>query len=139
MTTVDIIEDIAGPAADVWAILGNFSGVQVGGPVTAVEFEGEGVGMLRSISLGGGLIVEQLDEHDPAAMRFAYRIVNEDCALPVSNYSASVQVTDLGADGCRVQWTGTFEPKGAPEPDVITVVEGIYRGGIAGARKAVAG
>lgn len=139
MTTVTVTEDIAGPAADVWAILGNFAGVKVGGPVTAVEYEGEGVGMVRTIALGGGLVVERLEAHDPDAMRFAYCITNEDCALPVSDYSASVQVTDLGADGCRVEWSGTFAPRGAPEADVVTVVEGIYRGGIAGARKAVEG
>lgn len=139
MTTVTITEDIAGPAADVWAILGDFAGIQVGGPVTAVDVEGEGVGMVRTLSLGEGRIVERLDAHDAAAMRFAYSIINDDCALPVSDYSARVQITDLGSDGCRVEWSGTFEPKGAAEAEVIPVVEDIYRGGIARARRAVAG
>ena len=95
--------------------------------------------MVRTISLGEGRIVERLDAHDDDAMHFAYSIINDDCALPVSDYSASVQVTDLGSDGCRVEWSGTFEPKGAPEAEVIPVVENIYRGGIAGARQAVEG
>jgi hypothetical protein len=55
MTIVNVTEDIAGPAADAFAILGNFAGVQIGGPITAVEYEGEGVGMIRTISLGTGL------------------------------------------------------------------------------------
>jgi hypothetical protein len=50
-----------------------------------------------------------------------------------------VQVTDKGNGTCNVNWSSTFEPKGAPEADAIKVVEGIYRGGIAGARKRVGG
>ena len=62
------------------------------------------------------------------------------CPLPVkAGYSATVQVTDKGNGTCNVNWSSTFEPKGAPEADAVKVVEGIYRGGIAGARKRVEG
>jgi hypothetical protein len=138
MTIVNVTEDIAGPAADAFAILGNFAGVQIGGPITAVEYEGEGVGMTRTISLGAGLIVERLEAHDPAAMHFTYCITNDDCVLPVSNYSSNLQITDLGAQGCRIEWIGTFDPRGLPEADVMPIIEGIYRNGIANARKAIA-
>jgi hypothetical protein len=70
---------------------------------------------------------------------FAYSIINDDCPLPVSGYSATVTITASGKGSCHVDWTGTFEPKGASEADASKVVEGIYRGGIAGARKAVGG
>jgi hypothetical protein len=139
MTTVNVTEEIKGSAADVFAVLGDFSGIQIGGPITAVEYEGEGVGMARSISLGGGLIVERLDAHDPVAMNFSYSITNADCALPVSNYTSNLQITDLGAQGCRVEWVGRFDPRGVPEADVMPMIEGIYRNGIANARKVVAG
>jgi Polyketide cyclase / dehydrase and lipid transport. len=72
-------------------------------------------------------------------MEFAYSIVNDDGPLPVSDYSASVSVTDKGDGVCEVVWTGTFEPKGASEEDASKIVEGIYRNGIAGARAAVEG
>jgi hypothetical protein len=36
-----------------------------------------------------------------------------------------------------VNWSGTFEPKGADEAAASKVVRGIYTGGIAGARKAL--
>lgn len=139
MTTVTVSEDINAQAAAVWAELGNFAGIRVGGPITAFETEGEGVGMTRTISMGGAQIVERLDAHDPQAMYFAYSIVNEDCPLPVQGYAANVQISDKGDGSCNVTWTGTFEPRGAPEADAAAAVEGIYRGGIAGARKAVAG
>ena len=139
MTTVTVSEDINGSAAGVWAALSDFGGIKVGGPITSFETQGEGVGMVRTIGMAGGIVVERLDEHDPDRMVFAYSITNEDCPLPVSGYSARVQITDKGDGTCHVNWRGTFEPKGASETEACKVVEGIYRGGIAGARKAVGG
>lgn len=136
MTQVKVNEDINGPAAQVWAALSDFGGIKVGGPITSFETEGEGVGMLRTIGMAGGRVVERLDRHDDDAMVFAYTIVNDDCPLPVSDYSATVTVTDKGDGTANVDWTGTFEPKG-DEAQAIRTVEGIYRGGIAGARAAV--
>jgi hypothetical protein len=72
-------------------------------------------------------------------MVFAYSIINDECPLPVSGYSATVQVTDNGNGTCQVTWAGSFEAKGASEADASKIVEGIYKGGIAGARKAVGG
>lgn len=138
MTTVNISEDINGAADSVWTALSDFGGIKVGGPITSFETEGTGVGMIRTIGMGGGQVIERLDRHDAEAMVFSYAIINDDCPLPVSDYSATVQVIDKGDGTCRVDWTGTFEPKGS-EAEAIGVVEGIYRGGIAGARKAVGG
>ncbi|MFU8815157.1 MAG: SRPBCC family protein [Pseudomonadales bacterium] len=139
MTTVTVSEDINANAAQVWAALSDFGGIKVGGPVTSFETEGEGVGMIRTIGMGGGKIVERLDRHDAAAMVFGYSIINDDGPLPVSDYSATVTITDQGNDTCNVNWTGNFEPRGVAEADAAKIVEGIYRGGIAGARKAVGG
>jgi hypothetical protein len=136
MTTVTVTETIKGQAGQVWALLSDFAGIQVGGPITSFETEGDGVGMVRTIGMGGGRIVERLDEHDADAMRFAYSIINDDCVLPVSAYSARVKVTDQGDGTCRVDWSGSFEPKGVPEAEAVQLVEGIYRGGIARARAA---
>ncbi len=138
MTTVTVSEDIDASADSVWAVLSDFGGIRVGGPVTSVETEGDGVGMVRTIGMGGGKIVERLDRHDPEARVFAYCIVNDDCPLPVAGYSATVTISETGPDSCNVRWTGTFEPKGA-EADAAKIVEGIYRGGIAAARQATAG
>jgi hypothetical protein len=139
MATVTVSEDIKGKAAAVWAALSDFGGIKVGGPITSFETKGEGVGMVRTIGMGGGKVVERLDRHDARAMVFAYSIINDDCPLPVKNYAATVTIKDKGDGTCNVNWTGKFEPKGAAEADASKIVEGIYRGGIAGARKAVGG
>ncbi|MGE0625856.1 MAG: SRPBCC family protein [Pseudomonadales bacterium] len=138
MTKVKVVEDINGPADKVWAAISDFGNIKVGGPVTSVDVEGQGVGMVRTIGMGGGRIVERLDRHDSKARVFAYSIVNDDCPLPVSGYSATVTVSDKGDGTTTVDWTGTFEPKGS-EAEASAMIEGIYRGGIAGARKAVGG
>jgi hypothetical protein len=139
MTTVTVSEDIQANAAAVWAAMSDFGGIKAGGPVTSVEIAGKGVGMVRTIGMGGGKVVERLDRHDAAAMVYAYSIVNDDSPLPVSNYKSTVKITAKPDGGCNVNWSATFQPKGASEADASKVVEGIYRGGIARARKTVGG
>jgi hypothetical protein len=139
MTSVTVSEDINARAADVWSAMSDFGGIKVGGPITSFETQGTGVGMVRTIGMGGGKVVERLDRHDAAARVYAYSIVNDDAPLPVSKYSSQVTITDNGDGTCHVDWTGTFEPRGASQADASKVVEGIYRGGIARARKALGG
>mgnify|MGYP001604208179 CR=1 FL=1 len=136
MTTVEVVETVNSNAQSVWDILGNFGGLTVGGSITAFSVEGEGVGAVRTITMGGADIVERLEEFDTGAMALTYTIINDDCPLPVSGYSATIKVTSNGDNACTVEWVGTFEPKGAPEEAASDVVRGIYTGGIAGARKA---
>lgn len=138
MTTVNVNEDINGAAAGAWAALSDFGGIKVGGPITSFSTEGEGVGMVRTIGMGGGQVIERLDRHDADAMVFAYAITNDDSPLPVAGYSATVVITDKGDGTCNVDWTGEFEPRGS-EAEAVKTVEGIYRGGIARAREAVGG
>lgn len=139
MTTVTVSEDINASADAVWAALSDFAGIKVGGAITSFTTSGSGVGMLRTIGMGGATVVERLDRHDATARVFGYSIINDDCPLPVSSYSATVVITDKGDGCCNVNWSGNFQPKGAPEADAIKVVEGIYRGGIKGARRSTGG
>ena len=92
---------------------------------------------VRTIGLANGSVVERLDRCDAEQRIFTYSITNEDCPLPVSGYSATITIADDGDGTCTVEWTGTFEPKGAPEEQAITLVKGLYTGGIEGARKAL--
>jgi len=138
MTVVKVVEGIQAPADKVWVAISDFGDIQVGGPVTSVDVEGNGVGMVRTIGMGGGRIIERLDRHDPDDRTFSYSIINDDCPLPVSGYSSTAIVTDNGDGTATVDWTGTFEPKGG-EAEASAIVEGIYRGMIARARKAVGG
>ena len=137
MSEAKVVKKIGAPADAVWAQLGNFAGIQAGGGIDSVSFEGEGVGMTRTIVMGGRPIVERLEVHDADARTFTYAIINEDSPLPFSNYSATVRIEDNGDDTCTVDWTGTFEPRGVPEADAINMATGIYAGAIKQARIAL--
>lgn len=137
MATAQVTKTLAAPADDVWRILSNFKGIQVGGPVTAVSYTGEGVGMERTITMGGGEVVERLLEHDDVQRTFSYAIINDDSPLPFADYSARVNIADNGDGSCTVDWTGTFEARGVDEATAINTATGIYAGGIKGARIAL--
>lgn len=139
MTTVEVIETIDSNAQAVWNILGDFGGIKIGGPITAFSLDGEGVGAVRTITMGGSNIVERLEEFNAEARALKYAILNDDCPLPVSQYSATIEVISDGENACTVKWIGSFEPKGAPEEVATKAVRGIYTGGIARARKETGG
>ncbi|XOV90575.1 MAG: SRPBCC family protein [Pseudomonadota bacterium] len=136
MAEARVVKKVNAPAADVWAQLGVFDSIKPGGPIEAVRYEGQGVGMVRYLTMGGGQVVERLEEHDAAHMTFTYAIINEDCPLPFNNYSATVKITDDGDDTCTVDWTGTFDARG-DEAAAVNLATGIYAGGIKGARIAL--
>jgi len=131
-----VVKKVDAPASDVWAQLSQFDGLKAGGAIESVRYEGEGVGMVRYIAMGGGEIVERLEEHDADRMTFTYVIINDDCPLPFSNYSATVNITEDGDGTCTVDWTGTFDAKG-DEDAAIKTATGIYAGGIKGAQIAL--
>jgi len=137
MSTAQVTKMVKAPADAVWKVLSNFAAIKVGGPIESFHYEGEGVGMVRTIGMGGGKVIERLDVHDAKTRTFAYTILNDDCPLPFSNYSASVNINDNGDSTSTVDWVGTFEARGAPEADAIKVATGIYAGAIKGAQLAL--
>ena len=136
MAEAKVVKKVGASTDAVWNQLSDFSGIKPGGPIEAVRYEGEGVGMLRYLTMGGADVVERLDVHDSANRTFTYSIINEDAPLPFSNYSATVRVTDDGDGTCTVDWTGTFDAKGDEEA-AINVATGIYAGAIKGAKIAL--
>ena len=139
MAEAKVQDTINAEIGAVWAELGNFAGIQLGPGIDSVEYEGEGVGMLRTIGLPHGNVVERLEIHDEGTHTFKYAIINDDSPLPFSDYSATVIMTDNGDGTTAVDWTGTFEPKGVDEAQAVKVACGIYGGAIAGAKKALGG
>ena len=137
MLEAKVVKTINAKADAVWEQLGDFAGIKVGGPIQSVSYEGEGVGMLRTLGMNGAQVVERLEAHDATARSFTYAIINEDSPLPFSNYSATVNIADNGDDTCTVDWTGTFEARGVDEEQAKSIATGIYAGAIKGARIAL--
>jgi len=133
MTKVNVVETVAAPAADVWRTISNFAGVEPNEMIASCTVEGDGVGAVRTIALnGGGEIIERLERLDDPARSFTYAIIN-DSPLPVANYVSTVKVSGDG-NSSTVDWSSTFDVAGAPEADVIKLIEGVYKGGIARVR-----
>ena len=135
MAEAKVVDSIKADIESVWAELGNFSGVKAGSGIESVDYEGEGVGMTRSINMSNGSVVERLDVHDAENKIFTYSIINEDSVLPFANYSATIRLSD-NADGTTgVDWTGQFEPRGVEEEKAVKLASGIYSNAINNAKK----
>ena len=57
--------------------------------------------------------------------------------IPVTGYLATIEVKDEGPKACRIDWSSHFEPKGISEEQGRAMIEGVYKGGIAGVKKAL--
>lgn len=101
---------VAADPKAVWAIVGRFGGLADWHPdVAGVEAAGgDAVGAVRRITLRkGGVITESLDEFDPQALKYSYRMSDPNLeALPVSSYSATLVVRPAAGGGSEVQWYG---------------------------------
>jgi hypothetical protein len=133
MPSVTVEKQVAAPAASVWAVLADFGGfldwaAGGAGDGRAIRVTGDGVGMVRHLSLPGiGEMAERLDRLDHAGRTQVYTLVAGQ-PIGMARYSATVTVSEAPG-GCRLHWTGTFEPApGADPAAVAAALEGSYAG-----------
>jgi carbon monoxide dehydrogenase subunit G len=131
---------IEAPADAVWARLKNFDALKDWHPAVASSpaDKGNAVGSVRTVTLkDGGTLLETLEGYDDAQKKYSYR-AKDGGALPVTNYTSTVQVV---ADGAKsvVEWRGAFYrgyPNNDPPPAqndeaALKAVTGVYRSGLA--------
>jgi hypothetical protein len=137
MASVKVADRIEASADRVWDLVRDFGGLQRwAAGVESVSVSGEGVGAVRTLGMPGGLTLhERLEAIDDRARTLSYAIVGTH-PLPFDDYLATIRLTEDG-DGCQVDWSSTFTPRAGAEAQAASLVEGIYRGGIAGLKKAV--
>ena len=135
MSKAEVTGTISAPLDRVWAIVGSFTGLMdaSGTPYTT---EGEGIGMTRTLDVMGSSITERFEELDEANHTTSYSIVES--PLPVENYQAWIELTAAGDTETSIRWWSQFEPAGADEDQMITLLQGIYEGGIKSIQKATA-
>ena len=104
--------EIAAPPAKVWGMIGQFSDLTWVPPVkTSTATQGNAVGSVRTLDLGGPRLMEQLTAYDPAAMSYSYVITKDPAnvkTLPVTDYSSTISVKPSGYRSL-VTWTGAFK------------------------------
>jgi mxaD protein len=101
--------EIAAPPAQVWDVVKDFAGLQRWHPgILGCKGGDNSVGAEREIAFKDGSITESLDEYNPGAMTYTYRLAKENpAALAVSFYSATLTVKPSGT-GASVEWTARF-------------------------------
>lgn len=126
MASYSTTEPIAAPADVIWGAIRNFGD----GSIFGVEFglQGEGVGAVRSVSLGGDAVIKEVCERlDDDAMVLGYGIP-EAPGMPFRDYHATMTVRPADG-GSELEWAATFEPiddAAAAE----AVISGIYAAGV---------
>ncbi|HEX2500987.1 MAG TPA: SRPBCC family protein [Methylomirabilota bacterium] len=136
MAKVSLSTTLPVPARTVWDAIGGFNSLAKWHPAVAGSDETkEGAVTVRRLTLhGGGSIVERLEAKDDRKRTYSYSIVAG--PLPVSAYKATLHVEE-SKDGksCQAEWSSTFEPAGASEPEAVKVIRGIYEAGFENLRK----
>jgi len=112
-----------------WDRVGGWATVHEWHPVIAkTETEGDGVGSLRTLTLGDGAVLkERLDAQDAAGMSYEYSFVEH--PLPVDNYHGKISVADNGDGTSTLRWEANFVSKGVSDEEAKGIIEGIFQAG----------
>jgi hypothetical protein len=137
MASVEVRDRIAASADRVWELVRDFGGIQrFASNIESVSVQGEGVGAVRTVTLPGGTALqERLEACDDATRTLRYAIVGSH-PLPFDDYLATIRLSEDG-DGCQIEWSSQFAPRAGAESQASAIVQSIYRGGIAGMKKAL--
>ena len=116
---------------EVWKVISDFGGMIEALMGVPAELEGEGVGMTRTLPTGGDPMVERLEAQDDEKKMLQYSIVSG--PFPVTSYLSTMQLTAIGDNRTKLEWSATFEPaEGTTQDEAEKMVAGVYKGGIAG-------
>jgi carbon monoxide dehydrogenase subunit G len=139
MASVKVTDRIEASADAVWGLLRDFGGIKKFSPaIESCSVEGKGIGAVRTITMPGGLALqERLEAFDDAGRSLQYAIIGEN-PLPFTDYLSTIRLSEDGG-ATSIEWSSTFEPKGIPAAQAGQLIEGIYTGGIAGLKSALAG
>ncbi|MCX4782725.1 SRPBCC family protein [Streptomyces sp. NBC_01264] len=105
--------NVACPAAVVWGRVVAFGDIAQWHPLISRSIQentpGPGGGAVRALTThDGAAIREELTACDPAARTLAYTFLTS--PFTVTNYCATMEVSETGSASCLVTWTATFEP-----------------------------
>jgi mxaD protein len=138
--------EINAPAADVWAMVKDFGGLQRWHPaVISCEGGGNNTGAERQVSLKGGSFTDSLDEYDAAGMAYTYRLAKENPeVMPVSFYSSTLTVKPSGG-GAKVEWlgrfyradTGNYPPDNLNDEAAMNAMKTFFKMGLEGLKQKV--
>jgi hypothetical protein len=136
MTQVKVEGDIAAAIDEVWKVVGDFVGF-IGAQGLQVVGEGEGIGMLRTLTIGPTTVVERLEALDETNHQTSYSIVSG--PIPVTDYLATIELAAVEGPATKVVWSATFTPAGVAEDQATEMMKRTYAGGIKALQRHFAG
>lgn len=112
--------DIAKPTAEVWALVGEFGGLDTWmAGIDSCTVEGD----VRTIETMGMTLTEQLVGRDADARSITYSIVGE--GAPVAKHEATITVLDAGDGASEITWDVSVEPD-----EAAAMFKDIYQGAL---------
>lgn len=137
MAKVSMQTPVGMDADELWRLIGQFNAIPEWHPAVSSSKLEDG-GRIRRLSLlGGGEIVERLEQIEEGDRLYRYSIISG--PLPVANYTATLRVKDDGNGKALVEWSSEFDPAGVTETDATAAVQEIYRAGFENLRKLFGG
>jgi len=128
---------VRAPIEQVWAIVGDFAGLEAWHPrIRSCVANGSAVGSRRTVDLGDRVAVERLDELDDDRHLIAYSVV-EGAPLTVG-VAGRIQLGSVGHDTTSVEWL-TAVPNRSGSKDLVSRLKTYYKSRVDDLRAAVAG
>jgi len=127
MIEVKVEGEIAFSAEKVWGVIADFGNVSWVPGVEKVELEGEGVGMIRHLTVPVfPQLHERMDAIDSEKMILDYSIPSVEF-LHLKDYKARAQVSELEGERCGLVWSCVSEVDGVEDAQAISETEAFYR------------
>lgn len=127
MAKVNMTTEMNIAADEIWKLIGGFNSLPDWHPQIANSVLKE-AGKIRELTLvGGGKIIEKLDEQDATQRFYSYTIIES--PLPIANYRATIKLIEQASGNTTVQWSSEFDVDEGSEQDAVNIIKGIYQAG----------
>ena len=124
---------IAAPAERIWALFATEEGQLLlsRGFVKGMDFEGEGLGLVRTMHTdghwGSTYVIERCDHFDPVGMEVSYTMIDTGGIVPFADYRGSAKVIRAGPEECVLMLRSTFVPVDMSEDEAKALSETNFR------------
>lgn len=133
MVVNELASRIDAPADRIWALFATEDGQRLlsRGFVKAMDFEGEGLGLVRTMHTeghwGSTYVIERCDLFDPVNREVSYTIIDTGGIVPFADYRGGAKVIPAGPDACVLMLRSTFIPVDMSEDEAKALSEANFR------------
>lgn len=131
----DVRQVIDHPIDVVWAPIARFGGLeQWAAGVVSCEVEGEGLGAIRTVSLGGRTARERLELLEPSSHWLRYHVLPPH-SMPADDVYSNTILTAIGESRTEMIWRSEAVNFRIPPEQLGHLIEAFYNESIEGLRR----